>query len=501
MERWLKELLTNEDLKKLDIPNSCLPIHTGLLPRENGEIKKDFSHLPFLKRLYIEKTLFHLYSNFQSTNEVGIVIFTWVIGDGLGDYFVQIETANLLYKELPPSSKITLISLHPTRMLLPSINLDCKQFFVPYEESATGTWDMIPPVIFSEEILSILRSASVILQIPTYFPETKKILEKIVHKGGPVYELIGEGGWGAMPRFSPASGFRSLGLRFFEQGLFLQKIEPQTSLNDLGRLGNKRLLAAFLEGQGPGKIFLAYLREFSSVHLLLETLLKQNEENLEDLSFCVFPSEELISKLPSLVGLLEKYGIGQVKVFYEESFLTIPIKQQGKVLKIIQAKKMDRSDYQILLLASDSLVGCRGDGSLSETLSAGKIPFLDFPLHKKPLLEGLLAVATYHLSENHETCKYLKEFFSASPNSESLGVLAREPRTQIGFNNLFTFLEENYSANDFIKNLTNRAICHYLYPQMAVLEKAHLDTFLHGEKSAYEALLEVKNEIKQLVLS
>ena len=480
MEEILSSLLSPDEAQKLGIPLTCFPPFIGSLPQNES-----FSHLPSLKRVYLEKALCHLYKSFPLRHTVNVTLFTWVIGDGLGDFSAQIETAKAL---LSDSMNICLISLHPDRMPLSAPSLNAPHFLIPYQEDSNGTWDDIPPVKIPQEALA---KAHVILQIPTYFPHTKKILEPLLQnpKHRPSYELIGEGGWGDTPRFSPTSGSRALGLRSWEKGLFFPKIPL------LKPLLQDTYLQTVLAKAPSSKICLGYIRNPDKCLLLAQTFLIQMQEDLSDLTLCLFPIEPLIAELPSLFPFLKKQGIQKVIIYYEGHQSHILLQEKGKILTLVQTKKLQREDYQSLLRQSDCLAGCRGDGSLSETLSAGKLPFFDFPPHKRPLLEGLLSITSHKLSSTHETSRYIQEFLTEKPDPHILGTLAKNPNTLLGFLELYPFLQEYYSAEDFIKNLTHRAAYHHFHPGMTILEKQILDPFFFGEKSACQALQEIQNEL------
>ncbi len=485
MEEILSSLLSANEAKCLNIPSSCFPPYIEPIPQ-----KESFAHLPSLKRIYLEKALCHLYKSFPLKYTPNVTLFTWVIGDGLGDFSAQIETAKAL---LSNGMNVSLISLHPNQMPLTSPLLNSPHFLIPYQEDLNGTWDNIPPVKIPKKALDLLRKAHVILQIPTYFPHTKNILDPILQKGKhkPSYELIGEGGWGDTPRFSPTSGSRALGLRSWEKGLFFPKISPLTTpLQD-------KFLQKALQEASSSKVCLGYIRNPDKCLLLAQTFLIRMQEDPSDITLCLFPVEPLIAALPSFTSFLQSKGIQKVKIYYEGHHSCIPLQRTGKILTLIQTKKLLREDYQSLLLQSDCLVGCRGDGSLSETLSANKLPFFDFPPHKKPLLEGLVSIANHKLSSTHETSLYLQEFLKKEPDPHTLGTLAKNPNTLSGFIELYPFLQEYYSVEDFIKNLTHRAAYHHFHPEMAILEKQILDSFFFGNKSAFHALQEIQNELYQ----
>src|SRR3990167_3843995 len=93
---------SEREFKKLDLayPKMCrgLPrIYRKGRPSES-HIKKSFSHLPTLRRAFIEKALYSLYDQILIDSSVKITLFTWVIRDGLGDYMAALEAADILRK-------------------------------------------------------------------------------------------------------------------------------------------------------------------------------------------------------------------------------------------------------------------------------------------------------------------------------------------------------------------------------------------------------------------
>lgn len=486
---FLFDWISDEELHELKIPLHYKPIITASLPEV-----AHFSDPATLKKLYSEKAVSHLYKNLTIKKNVNIVIFTWVIGDGLGDFSAQIETAKTLLASNLSSANITLISLHPTSMPLSPSNLGCPHFFIPYEEKTAGDWNSIPPVFFSKKILSLLQSAHVILQIPTYFPHTKALLSKIFHKKKPSYELIGEGGWGHTPQFSPSLGSRSLGLHSWEAGLFFPRTKENfTTFNDIC---NPFLKSALSKNNKNTDLYLGYMRTKISCKLFLQAILHMTRFEKKDLCFCAFPSESLIQELPSLTKELQEKGIKQIEIFYEKNYSRLPIQAQGKTLTIIQTKKISRSDYQILLQLANSPVGCRGDGSFSETITAKKIPFFDFPVHKKPVLEGLLALANHYVGFCSLFFQYLQEFSQENPNPYKIGEYLADQRLQKEFLFLSSLLLQKHNVETFIQNLTLRSVSHHFYPEIAALEKTLLNPFLNGEKTAFQSLKEIKSLIE-----
>jgi hypothetical protein len=479
---WLSNWILDEELGQLGIPLPYRQAITAPLPKE-----LKFLDPYFLKKRYSEKALFHLYRNAPVAKGAAVIIFTWVIGDGLGDFSAQIETAKAL---LEVFSSIYLVTLHPSSMTLSPPSLPCPHFFIPYVEPLSSAWNAVLPVSFSSELLSLFQSADLILQIPTYYPHTNSLLSG----SHAVYELIGEGGWGHTPQYSPKLSSRSLGLHSWEVGLFFPPIQKKPDLQD--NLFDPLLQAIFRANKKNRSIYFAYMRTRPSCKLFLQTILIKTMWETKDLFLCAFPTEFFIQELSFLKEELQRANICQVKIFYESHTSTIDIQSRGKTLTILQTKKMSRADYQTLLQLSCSPIGCRGDGSLSELASLGAIPFFDFPAHKRPLLEGLTASVHYHFGEKSIAYQYLLEFLQKDPDPHKLGSFLQNPLLSTEFKQISSCLLENYNAKAFIQNLAIRATCHHMHPEIAFMEKILLQPFLSGEKRAFDALQEIQSYLR-----
>lgn len=465
--------LSEESLAKASIPRNYFSLYFTI-PTKN----KELFDLPSLRRLWIEKALCYLYKDKRPPIAPKVSLFTWVIGDGLGDFSAQIEAAHSLLS-LP--IELSLISLHPEKMPLSNPDLQCPHFFIPYQEDSTGAWSHIPYVNIPDKAVKAISSSNVFLQMPTYFPYTHEIVSLLDSSAS--YELIGEGGWGLTPSFSPKSGFRAMGLHPWEKGLFFPKTVEINSTTEIDSILIKYPLSTFYFG---------YLRYPSYCRIFTQTILTIEKNKNSPICLCLFPCETLLQDIQKLIPFLKESNISVVEIYYKHSFCSISIQEKGKQLILIQTDKLARKSYQSLLSRSSFLVGCRGDGSLAETLLAKKIPFFDFPAHKKPLLEGLYSLSAYYLSKPHPTTLYIKEFLEEKPTASLLASLLQNPSLTEGFQKLTPLLSSYYNMQDFVPNLVLRAAYHHFHPWIAIQEKQILENFLTGNKDALSTLAEVQ---------
>jgi hypothetical protein len=526
LERLLETSVCESSLLKLGIPSIYIPKVTGLLPRlfhrdlrHLSKIKDSFSYLPALKKQYIDKTLLYLYSSYQPKKTASIVIFTWVIGDGFGDYFTQIEAANILQETFPEISFV-LITLVHEGTTLPLTSLPYTQYFVPYKADLHKGWDAITDIDFPTDAMHALHSASLILQIPTCFPSTHSLLQQIRSSSRPKYELVGEGGWIDTPLFNPLTGARCMGLHFLEKGVFIKKIPKLNAASSITSLKNERIKSILSTHLGSYRFNLAYIRYNEGLYLYLYTLLKNLENSQSDLIICVFHLEHLIGQFEiSYKSLFLQFGIKQVTLYYQNKMTKISLSSNGKCLKLVQMEQISHDDYLILLSLCSDLAGCRGDGSIFETISASKVPFFDIAPHQKKFLKDLISLAQFYHPEYPEAAAYLQLFLFAPilrakqsenewieewPDSqrytleelgEKMGTLLQNPKCREGLRLLCETIQTRYDVKPVLQNLTLRALCHYDHPQMEILENHALDAFLFGEDSLSNILSEIKKDI------
>ncbi len=510
-EEILKELRLSvncDKLSELGIPQEHLPLITRGLPeltkrRHPKSVQNHFSDVALLKRLYIDSALLHLYSKIKAPQGAHVVILSWVIGDGLGDYAAQRETARILTEVLPEEA-ISLVTFLYKEAIFQKETLPFPQHVVRYTDLSTN-WKRIVSESINPTIDTLLKSADFILQIPTYYPNTHEIMPK-----GPKYELVGEGGWLDTPHFHPLSDARCMGLHYLEKGIFIKKMP---SLNEAPHLLNKRLSKILFRRELPSKETInsysqrarfnsAYTYTDRGLYLYLHMLLKWLENDKKNCDIAIFDLNHLLQNMETLyLPLFKKTGIREVAIFFEESVTTVPVSSKGKTLRLIHLNTLSHAECLPMTSFTQDLVGCRGDGSLSEAVSANKPFFLDPPSHKRELIKDLIALATTHLPARPNLAEYLNlhlnTSFSLQHLGDTMGSLLQNPEVTEGMVRLNQILQENYAVNPNLQNLTLRALFHHKHPNMEILEKSILDEYLYGDKSGDEVLREIKETLNK----
>ena len=519
-EKLLTALHTSvnrEKLQAIGIPSKCLPPITRGFPQLIGDRDPDypkgyFCDLPSLKRQFIDKALLHLYRSTTPHKESKIVILTWVIGDGFGDYSAQLETAKIL-SSVVPNVAIALITLISKDARFPRETSPFKQYILRYRDLGEK-WNEIACESLSPELLNELSSACLILQIPTYYPNTHEIIPS-----GPKYELFGEGGWLDSPRFNPHSGARCMGLHYLEKGIYIKEM-PSSAV--ASKQLNKRL-SSILFGELSLKNYLhshsfncAYTYPEGGLYLYIHTLLKSLEDESMQIDIALFDLTHLLNHMQALYfPLFKKTGVKEVVIHFQETRTSIPVAPTGKMVRLIHLDTLSNEECLAMVAFSDRLVGCKADGSISEAVSANKPFFLDPPRHKLELIRDLIALTKHYLPNNTALLSYL-ELFLSYPNNrlieerallsfpflqeigEKMGSLLKDPSVSSGMLKLCHILQSDYAVNPVLQNLTLRALTHKAHPHIELLEKDLLDAFLHGDTPLHEALAGLKDSLSLL---
>ncbi len=481
-EGKLLTLITKEELNEAGISKEELPkMYRGLprlYDRENpakAYIKKPFCNFSSLKRHWIDKTLFLLYANLKVSSLLPVSLFTWVMNDGLGDFYAQKELATLLQESFPhiPFHLITIV--HKTTLSV----ID------------KATWQK-------------LANSSMILQFPTYFPDTPRILQKLQ---GIKYEHLAEYGFIEAGWCNPLTPYRSLGLHFLEKGLLFSELSLQ----------------ALPEPLAP-RFNLAYFATKEGAYIYLHALLKMLENDSRDIDLFLPNISPLLEAMESWIQqgdtfpLFERFGIQSVHIYFEDTLCNLSIQPKGKKLQLIQKKDLSKSAFQTLLFHSTDLVACRGDRSFSEVVVSDQLFFYDPPQHSKNFLKDLVAIGENRLQKYPSAIEYLKlflygikveekdtiyveeEYFypkilTREERGDKMGELLQNPKTKEGIRQLHRILRLEHSANEFIKNLVTRSLFHLEYPDIEALEKGQVEAFLLGKKTFSSVILKMKKAI------
>ncbi len=522
LEGQLLRCITDLEIEELGFANEDFPNIYRKLPRlfykhdpTFSKVKGNFNSLEMLKQCYIDKALQKAYSHANINTNVKFVIFTWVMDDGWGDLYAQLETARIV-KKSHPLLHIDLVSLvHKDRKKPLSIS----EFQINWlHYSADFLWD--EPSI---EVLEILSQASAIIQIPTSFPTSTALPEWFADALSDKCELIGEYGLIDRAWYHPKKA-RAMGLHFLEKGIFIKDMPP----SDFRRLENKTILRILFGKDSPSdeeiadyksthRFNLNYTKSTRGYYLYLYTLLQSLIEDEKTIDIC-FTDMNILIDVFEKDSFFPQFNIKNVLIYHRESIAEMTIFNAGKTLRLIHIEDLCHDDFLVLVSSTDDLVGCTGDGSISEAISADKVFFYDPPYHKRSFLKDLIALADRCIPDHPHCIEFLQLCLTPPDRSledvygdwttedyiqpesmlnlcelgAKLGQLLKHPEFHVGIKKLNETIREKYSFNVFLSHFVRRIAVHHLNPEIAEKEETILNDFYKGEKSCKDAFEEIR---------
>ncbi len=384
-----------------------------------SRIKPVFASLPALKKLAAEKFSLPQYENGKIPAGSKICLFTYVLSDGWGDFIAAIETAKILKAKFLNAQIRSVIYL-PKNFSPDKSDCDASTLFIPY-----GTEG--PPVSFPEKALQALKSADLVISLPTFYPfteELKALLEKGAHK--PKFIAIGQYGFIESPWFHPKSGNYSMGLHFLETGVLIRE---KTEKGDFRTLENQTLLFSLFGTTSPQtvdveayltshKFFLAYLVSPIGGAIYLHALLKSQIKNDQTIDIC----SPHIGWLIEYIKLRQKekkplfakdLGIQEIEIHFAGKIHHRTLAKSGKKIRILSPNTLSDADFRKALALSEDFVAVRGDQSFSEAVSANKMFFYDGAPHARYFVKDLLALAENRLSHNKQALLFFRSIAKA----------------------------------------------------------------------------------------
>lgn len=504
IEKTLMESFPANKFIELGLTRYYPRIYRGL-PRlyyrdqaSQSHIKKNFTHLPSLKKQALAKSLFSLYGKMPAKGKV--TLFTWVINDGLGDFIAAVEVMRLLKGRLPE------LDLHFVGLVqekaLAQLNLPDQSIVIPYEREC-------PFSLITPEALEVLRTSDLIIQMPTYYPHTDE-LKKALGPEGPKIECVGEYGFLESNWFHPKSDHYSLGLHFLEKGVLTRK-PCHANWEDVK---NEQLQ----QWRRPeNRFYLAYLSTPVGGAIYLHSLLKSLENDPLGIDLCVPDLGWFVqlSEKQNKAGrsILEwELGVGSIEIYFQDKAYSIELAPQGKKLRLLCPGLITPGDFRALLALSGDWVAVRGNQSFSEAVSQGKAFFYDGREHARYFIKDLAALAENRIGNYPGTLQCIRGmtqgFVYNLPVEENewveetyfqdleewtaialhMGLALQDPDTIAGFKALDKIIAEEFSANQFLCNLVQRGLCHRQHPHIEQLEAEQMTKFTSQTQSFGELI-------------
>ncbi|PIS03070.1 MAG: hypothetical protein COT85_03310 [Chlamydiae bacterium CG10_big_fil_rev_8_21_14_0_10_42_34] len=494
MEKFLMEAFPVNDFANLDY--RTFPRMYRGLPRLyhrdsplQSYVKKNFAHLPSLKKCTARKALCSLYAKVPVDGVVTLLSYLKFDDEGVS----SADVLQMLKARLPAVQFET--------VTLPSVNS--------------------PVSSLSEQQLHQLRTSDLILQIPLSYAHTDELMEVLqtlpLDHPLPKMEIVGGYGLIESSQFHPKSENHCLGLHFLEKGVLTRR-KCSASWDDLK---NEKLRALRCP---ENSFYLAYLTTPIGGAIYLHSLLKSLENDPRGIDVCISDVSwflELAAKQQKGGRSLIEWelGIESIELYYDDRAYSISIAPQGKKLRLICPGPISRSDYRVLLSLSEDWVAVRGDWSFSEAVSQDKPFFFDGGEPSRYFVKDLAAIAENRIDAYESTLTCIRgnslSFLYTIPVQEShwvdetffqdyeewpsialsIGLSLQEPDTFLGYKALNKVIREEFSANGFLCHLVQRALCHAKNPQVEQIESQQLEQFATNKSSFSELIEVIKNTL------
>lgn len=457
----IREFCPVERFREMGLPGYAVPKGHGGLP--DGV---RFEQYEKVAKCWMEGALVFGYGDLPLPGGASVVIFTWVMPDGLGDWSAQ-HTAATILKKAMPNLQIELVTL---------VEANEKRFLShPDFPSQVLTYKNKEPAFFSQALLKKLASTSLILQIPTFYPHFNTLFEQIRAASFstiPTCAHIGEYGFIDSEWFHPQTGNMCMGLHPLEKGLLLH---TEISSIDLAI---------------ADPFYFAYLVTERGYAIYLHALLKYKLDNTADLKIVIC---NLLAPLQAIKNEdWTGYGLKEIVIRDALNETTIPIAETGKRLVLECRHGLSSVAVQKLYLSSENFVGCRGDRSFSEVVSLDRFFFYDAPAHSLPFIKDLYDLSCYYCLAYPSLQAYLQTFLDKTTPPKLLGMkiadLLSDPSLFCGMKKLLSHLKSDFLFNPTLVNLVKSRIYHHFYPSLKENEETLFKEFLEGARSLSELI-------------
>jgi hypothetical protein len=524
-ETTLRSFVPVKEFANLGISATCAPLFTRGLPclyckedRSLFFLEKEWRDLTLLKRRALDKTLWSLYANKEILSQT-IVLVSWVVPGGVGDYYAAVETARVL-KRKEPSWDIHLVVVSHRDASLSHADSDFLTLHsVVYDTKSSY---FAPKSSWTQELLALFSRSDLILQIPMYYPPLSKVCSLLSKSSLPIVDLVREYGFIFSRWLSCPNLAKSMGLHGLEMGIFIKEVsyDEKVFLRLIRRL---RVGKKFKE-QRP---FFAYLITGHGYEAFLHAILTYTDGESRGIDLYVHQMAWYLMHFDTIRETIASYGISKVIFHTAEKTQTISLSGKGKSLRLIHTGVLSHEEFESLLLFCDPFVGCRGDQSFSEMVSADKVYFYDGLQHAVDFLKDLVSLCNYYLPDHPSTLAYLRLFLSnmahlwkedarawvdeeyfAFPGDESaeqigkkMGMLLKDPSTTEGMLALNCLLKERHDLSPHLTAMVKRALIHKEFPDIAQKEEEMVQRLLQGKKDFSSTIRAIRRLIAPIKAS
>ncbi len=420
----------------LGLPEDTIPsFHSNSIEHEYKLQKK---HLIF-------KAFYSRYRSNEIQHKGPIVLFTWVIAGGLGDLSMQIVSKKLLQSALPSSNIITIALVEKSAFIPKQLQKEIT-YLHRYNQS-----DYTP---LPKDIINIMHSGSLLLQMPTHYPHFNKIIQGSKSN----YQLIGEYGFITTKEFSPTTNAICMGLHSLEKGILIKKKPKQQNLMHLIPTNN---------------YYFCYLITKRGFTIYLSMILHKEMGKPDDIHFVNFSLHKFLPVLEKFP--FKEFHIKNVLIHDAHKTATLKVNATGKSIHIHHLTNIAGENLHNLMIQSNEPVGIRGDQTFSEAISFEKLFFYDALKHARPFMKDLHSLALNHTTQNSALEIFIKLQQSSYQEQEEWMLIGKLLADQCNNNQLkkeyLLFAQLIRSRHNFNKSFVDLVKAKLLYHQNPILRK------------------------------
>lgn len=292
----------------------------------------------------------------------------------------------------------------------------------------------------------------------------------------------------------------SMGLDPFEEGIFLKKQKESTRWIDV-----KFSRYLWKTDQPSSEQIKDYLKHYSlhvgylprvpeQRHIFIEMMCRRYVQDDRHIDI-VLPKKEKEEDQNFNREWMIAYGISKVvAVEYARDVKETVIAKidlpSEKILRLIYALPLPASDFIKLINLSGEIVGCTGDGSLSDCIIAGKIPFYEVRQHK------LRTIATFRrlarILTLPDVLRYFEELelFANCPAESFINKfeeILNDGSFKLQWKTLVEFIKGYYCFEDSFLSHVNRHLFLTLSSEIKGNEERLIQDYFEGAISAENA--------------
>lgn len=437
----------------------------------------------------------------------GIVLSSYILADGLGDWAHLQKEASILSKKFP-ERKITVIAIaaEKHRGKIHPKDLDNVSYHVEHYGNSCYTSPSIQksPFADTDYIIQTIKEASVWLAGPVPIKKIFDDLDKEVKtKGFAIHE------YGTM--LEKTDHFYKtiqLGVGSKEIGIYTHsaksdyqwdKVENEVLRKELFTKSDvtSTEVDEYLSKNAP---FMCYVsNDDSALRFIYRALFfgwfQCKKVNID----IIYPAKTNLSELKiGLKKIKDTFPVKSISVNGE----IIEVAEKGAFnLRIINPGRLTKKDFKRVMYLSSPLVGCTGNASIGQALSYGKIPYYEQLDQTKQTKKNLCDI-TYNACGKNSPLVYLLE---AEPRLMMIDNEEREklshPQLIEDAKKLSDLIKNQYSINKCLSSIVNGHFFRQKSPEAAVTLDTIKNRFISREIDIESAKVEIFNELQKGIMT